>query len=53
MLSPSGTLTWLVNVPVLQNSTAATATMTIRSNVAGAVTDTDTLAIFRGTFDGP
>jgi hypothetical protein len=52
-LVPSGTLTWLVNVPVLQNSTAATATMTIRSNVAGAVTDTDTLAIFRGTFDGP
>ena len=52
-LVPNGTLTWLVNVPVDAASAAASATMTIRSNGAGAVSDTDTLAIFRGTFEGP
>ncbi|HET9832354.1 MAG TPA: choice-of-anchor Q domain-containing protein, partial [Vicinamibacterales bacterium] len=52
-LVPNGTLTWLVNVPVIADSTAATATMTIHSSGAGAASDTDTLAIFRGTFEGP
>jgi len=52
-LVPNSSLTWLVNVPVIADSTAATATMTIHSDAAGAVSDTDTLAIFRGTFDGP
>jgi hypothetical protein len=52
-LVPNGTLTWLVNVPVDEVSIAPSATMTIRSNGAGAVSDTDTLAIFRATFEGP
>ena len=52
-MAPSATLTWLVNVPLKSGSTAPTARMTIRSDAASAVSDTDTLAIFRGTFDGP
>ena len=52
-LAPNSSLTWLVNVSVIPDSTAATATMTIHSDGAGAASDTDTLAIFRGTFDGP
>jgi len=52
-MAPSATLTWLVNVPVIAGSPAPTGTMTIRSDAAAAVSDKDTLAIFRGTFDGP
>jgi predicted outer membrane repeat protein len=52
-LAPSGTLTWLVSVPVFETSNDATANMSVHANAAGTAQDTDTLAIFRGTFDNP
>jgi len=50
-LPPNSTLTWLVSAPVYSDANDATASMTIRSSGAAAVVDTDTLAIFRATFD--
>ena len=50
-LVPSGTLTWLVSAPVLGDSTDAIATMSVHSNAVGSAQDTNTLAIFRGTFE--
>jgi predicted outer membrane repeat protein len=52
-LAPNSQLTWHVNVPVLESASDATATFAVHSSGAAAVSDTDTLAIFRGTFDGP
>ena len=50
-LPPNSSLTWLVTAPVSGQATDTMASMTIRSSGAGAVVDTDTLAIFRATFD--
>jgi predicted outer membrane repeat protein len=52
-LPPNSSLTWLVNVPVFEDSIETSATMSVRSTGAAAVSDTDTLAIFRGTFENP
>lgn len=41
------------NSEVGRTHEAEAATMAIRSNGAGGASDTDTLAIFRGTFEGP
>ena len=51
-VQPNSSVIWIVNVPILQ-STAPSATMTIHSSAAGAASDTDTLVIFRGTFETP
>jgi len=51
-VQPNASVTWLVNVPVLQ-STASSATMTVHSSAVGSASDTDTLVIFRGSFDPP
>lgn len=47
----SASLTWLVSVPVFENSNESTATLTVSASGAGTTSDTDTLAIFRDTFD--
>jgi hypothetical protein len=51
-VQPNSSVIWIVNVPVMQ-SAAPSATMTIHSSAAGASSDTDTLVIFRGTFETP
>lgn len=50
-LGPNGQLTWHVTVPVLKSAADATATLTASSSGAAAAGDTDTLALFRGTFE--
>ncbi len=51
-LAPGSLQMWLVNVPVFESSNDPSAAMTIHASGAG-VTDTDTLVIFRDSFDGP
>lgn len=47
----NASLTWLVTVPILAGSNESTATLTVVSSGAPAASDTDTLAIFRATFE--
>jgi hypothetical protein len=45
------TVKWYVFVPVIGTSNAATATFTVHANGAAAVSDTDTLTLFRSGFE--
>jgi uncharacterized repeat protein (TIGR01451 family) len=52
-LPPSRSLTWLVSTPVLESATDATVSLSISAPGATDASDTDTLVIFRDTFEVP
>lgn len=52
-LAPGTSLTWLVDVPVRANATAASATFTVHAGGAIDASDNDTLVIFRDGLDVP
>ena len=50
-LPPNRSLNWLVSVPVFNNTTDDTVSLTISATGASDATDIDTLVIFRDTFE--